>query len=81
MISRILWGATDHLNWNIETFPHCRSSTSPRGEKDVRRRVLRYDVWRHFFCDFQLISMEKDVEEYKNFRPDDPGRKTKAMLQ
>ncbi|XP_029847044.1 dynamin-1 isoform X2 [Ixodes scapularis] len=29
----------------------------------------------------QLISMEKEVEEYKNFRPDDPSRKTKAMLQ
>merc|ERR1712142_210303 len=28
----------------------------------------------------QLLSMEKEVEEYKNFRPDDPGRKTKAML-
>ena len=29
----------------------------------------------------QLISMEKDVEEFKNFRPDDPTRKTKAMMQ
>ncbi|KAJ8300047.1 hypothetical protein KUTeg_021566 [Tegillarca granosa] len=29
----------------------------------------------------QLLSMEKDVEEYKNFRPDDPSRKTKAMMQ
>lgn len=29
----------------------------------------------------QLLSMEKDVEEYKNFRPDDPARKTKAMMQ
>jgi len=29
----------------------------------------------------QLISMEKDVEEFKNFRPDDPSRKTKAMMQ
>ena len=29
----------------------------------------------------QLLSMEKDVEEYKNFRPDDPTRKTKAMMQ
>ena len=29
----------------------------------------------------QLISMEKDVEEFKNFRPDDPARKTKAMMQ
>ncbi|XP_037520656.1 dynamin-1 isoform X1 [Rhipicephalus sanguineus] len=29
----------------------------------------------------QLLSMEKEVEEYKNFRPDDPSRKTKAMLQ
>lgn len=28
----------------------------------------------------QLLSMEKEVEEYRNFRPDDPGRKTKAML-
>lgn len=29
----------------------------------------------------QLLSMEKEVEEYKNFAPDDPGRKTKALLQ
>uniref|UniRef100_A0A8C4I7R1 Interferon-induced GTP-binding protein Mx n=1 Tax=Dicentrarchus labrax TaxID=13489 RepID=A0A8C4I7R1_DICLA len=29
----------------------------------------------------QLLSIEKEVEEYKNFRPDDPGRKTKALLQ
>lgn len=28
----------------------------------------------------QLLSMEKDVEEFKNFRLDDPGRKTKAMM-
>lgn len=29
----------------------------------------------------QLMSLEKEVDEYKNFRPDDPARKTKAMLQ
>ncbi|XP_052093658.1 dynamin-1-like isoform X4 [Mytilus californianus] len=29
----------------------------------------------------QLLAMEKDVEEFKNFRPDDPSRKTKAMMQ
>uniref|UniRef100_A0A3Q3M787 Dynamin-2 n=1 Tax=Labrus bergylta TaxID=56723 RepID=A0A3Q3M787_9LABR len=29
----------------------------------------------------QLLSLEKEVEEYKNFRPDDPARKTKALLQ
>ncbi|ELT92970.1 hypothetical protein CAPTEDRAFT_98909 [Capitella teleta] len=29
----------------------------------------------------QLLSMERDVEEYKNFRPDDPTRKTKALMQ
>ena len=29
----------------------------------------------------QMLILEKDVEEYKNFRPDDPQRKTKAMLQ
>ncbi|KRZ30694.1 Dynamin [Trichinella pseudospiralis] len=29
----------------------------------------------------QLLILEKDVSEYKNFRPDDPSRKTKAMLQ
>ncbi|KAL5012567.1 hypothetical protein ScPMuIL_011118 [Solemya velum] len=28
-----------------------------------------------------LLSMEKDVEEFKNFRPDDPTRKTKALMQ
>ncbi|XP_022700066.1 dynamin-like isoform X3 [Varroa jacobsoni] len=29
----------------------------------------------------QLLTLEKEVEEYKHFRPDDPSRKTKAMLQ
>jgi hypothetical protein len=29
----------------------------------------------------QLLTLEKDVAEYKSFRPDDPARKTKAMLQ
>lgn len=29
----------------------------------------------------QLLSMEKDVEEFKNFRPDDPSMKVKAMMQ
>uniref|UniRef100_A0A8C2ZD53 Interferon-induced GTP-binding protein Mx n=1 Tax=Cyclopterus lumpus TaxID=8103 RepID=A0A8C2ZD53_CYCLU len=29
----------------------------------------------------QLLSIEKEVEQYKNFRPDDPSRKTKALLQ
>nr|XP_027195879.1 dynamin-like isoform X2 [Dermatophagoides pteronyssinus] len=29
----------------------------------------------------QMLQLEKEVEEYKNFRPDDPTRKTKAMLQ
>lgn len=29
----------------------------------------------------QMLSMEKEVDEYKHFHPDDPSRKTKAMLQ
>ena len=29
----------------------------------------------------QLLTMEKDVAEYKNFQPGDRGAKTKAMLQ
>ncbi|XP_045595665.1 dynamin isoform X3 [Procambarus clarkii] len=29
----------------------------------------------------QLLTMEKEVEQYKHFRPDDPSIKTKAMLQ
>ena len=29
----------------------------------------------------QILSMEKEVEEYKHIRPDDPSIKTKAMLQ
>ncbi|XP_076140192.1 dynamin-1a isoform X3 [Alosa pseudoharengus] len=29
----------------------------------------------------QLLSIEKEVEEYKHYRPDDPSRKTKALLQ
>lgn len=29
----------------------------------------------------QLSGMEKDVEEFKNMQPNDPGRKTRAMMQ
>ncbi|CAG0894373.1 unnamed protein product [Darwinula stevensoni] len=29
----------------------------------------------------QMLSLEKEVEQYKYFRPDDPALKTKAMLQ
>lgn len=29
----------------------------------------------------QLLAMEKEVDQYKHFRPDDPSIKTKAMLQ
>ncbi|XP_075987419.1 dynamin-1 shibire isoform X16 [Anticarsia gemmatalis] len=29
----------------------------------------------------QLLALEKDVDQYKHFRPDDPSIKTKAMLQ
>lgn len=28
----------------------------------------------------EVLLMEKEVEEYKKFRPGDPGMKTKAML-
>lgn len=28
----------------------------------------------------QLLSMEKEVEEYRNYRPSDPSYKTKALL-
>ncbi|KAF6205917.1 hypothetical protein GE061_020093 [Apolygus lucorum] len=29
----------------------------------------------------QMLTLEKEVEQYKHFRPDDPSIKTKAMLQ
>jgi len=29
----------------------------------------------------QVLSMEKEVEQYKNYRPDDPTMKTKALMQ
>ena len=28
----------------------------------------------------EVMSMEKEVDEYKRFNPNDPGRKTKALL-
>jgi dynamin GTPase len=28
----------------------------------------------------QMLSLEKEVDQYKNFRPDDPAIKTKAMM-
>jgi hypothetical protein len=38
-------------------------------------------VYSCFDVQKQLLTLEKDVEQYKNFRPDDPAIKTKAMLQ
>lgn len=29
----------------------------------------------------KLYALEKDVNEYKNFQPNDPSRKTKALMQ
>lgn len=29
----------------------------------------------------QLLALEKDVDQYKHFQPNDPALKTKAMLQ
>ena len=29
----------------------------------------------------QILIMEKDVEAFKKFRPDDPGIKTKALMR
>ncbi|XP_077073419.1 dynamin-1 isoform X3 [Siphateles boraxobius] len=29
----------------------------------------------------QLLSLDKEAEEYRHYRPDDPSRKTKALLQ
>ena len=29
----------------------------------------------------QMLAMKKDVDTCDNFRPDDPGRKSKAMMQ
>lgn len=29
----------------------------------------------------QLLSLDREAEEYRHYRPDDPSRKTKALLQ
>jgi len=29
----------------------------------------------------EMLAMEKDVAEYRDFRPDDPTRQTKALMQ
>jgi len=29
----------------------------------------------------ELLTMEKDVEEFRNYKPDDPTRNTKALMQ
>ncbi|RUS79091.1 hypothetical protein EGW08_013144 [Elysia chlorotica] len=73
-----------------------RSQKDIEGRKDIRAALaaerkffLSHPSYRHMATDWappnklqsQLLSMEKDVEEYKNFKPDDPARKTKAMMQ
>ena len=29
----------------------------------------------------QMVEVEKDVQDFKDFEPDDPSRRTKTMLQ
>uniref|UniRef100_A0A6Q2Y0N5 dynamin GTPase n=1 Tax=Esox lucius TaxID=8010 RepID=A0A6Q2Y0N5_ESOLU len=53
-------------------------------EFHIKPRLLSHFILSHHCphtLQSQLLSLEKEVEEYKNFRPDDPTRKTKALLQ
>ncbi|XP_043941154.1 dynamin-3 isoform X2 [Protopterus annectens] len=54
------------------------------------QKVLNQQLTNHirdtlpaFRCKLQaqLLSLQKEVEDYKNIQPDDPSRKTKALLQ
>ena len=62
-----------HANSHAHTHTHTRTQTLTNHIRDTLpslRSKLQAEV----------LSMEKEVEEYKRFRPDDPGRRTKALL-
>lgn len=68
--------------------PCCRHMADRMGTPYLQR-VLNQQLTNHIRDSLpalrnrlqtQMLTMEKEVEEYKNFRPDDPTRKTKAMM-
>ena len=68
----------------------CNSHMADRMGTPYLQRILNQQLTNHIRntlpsfrnkLQSQLLAMEKEVEEYKNFRPDDPTRKTKAMMQ
>merc|ERR1719317_454588 len=72
-----------------------RSQKDIDGKKDIKAAVaaerkffLSHPSYRHMadrcgtpFLQKQMMSLEKEVEQYKYFQPNDPSIKTKAMLQ
>ena len=82
---------TDWLTWQLDwlIWMVCRHMADRMGTPYLQK-VLNAQLTNHIRdtlpalrnkLQSQVLAMEKEVEEYKNFRPDDPARKTKAMMQ
>lgn len=77
------------MNKILTLNPHQRHMADRMGTPYLQR-VLNQQLTNHIRDSLpalrdklqkQMLTLEKEVEEYKNFRYDDPTRKTKAMLQ
>ncbi|NWT25986.1 DYN2 protein, partial [Cardinalis cardinalis] len=73
-------GGTAHSRLEKRDFPGSRLSF-PRPLQQLTNHIRESLPSLRSKLQSQLLSLEKEVEEYKNFRPDDPARKTKALLQ
>jgi len=74
VLCQLLYG----YHFPADTMKHPRRHESPVLS---RFDIKLYSSVTCFLLQKQLLTLEKDVEQYKNFRPDDPAIKTKAMLQ
>lgn len=74
----------------MTSVPCCGRHMADRMGSSHLQRVLNQQLTNHIRqtlpalrsrLQSQLLAMEKEVDGYKNFRPDDPTRKTKALMQ
>jgi len=78
-----------YWNWGFSSHPSYRHIADRLGTPYLQR-VLNQQLTNHIRDTLpglrdklqkQLLTLEKDVDQFKHFRPDDPAIKTKAMLQ
>ncbi|KAI4896942.1 hypothetical protein NFI96_026392, partial [Prochilodus magdalenae] len=65
-----------HLADNMGT-PHLQKTLNQQLTNHIRDTLPAF----RSKLQSQLLALDKEAEEYRHFRPDDPSRKTKALLQ